>query len=274
MIKKDIDVRKIHQIFKGLRESTETDELKAISQRKLANETGISYSRISYLENENDDTMPSLNDLIAYRNFFGVSIDYLLGLEEEPSTNSQLRAISNEYGITSKALENIKESLLIKRFGKFDDDFKEALNMTLESKKLKDLLLELSIFYKFYPYTDRYSELTFHDMNNVIDSTVEENRINEIYNEYPFPSEIQLESTFYEKILLENVKEIISDIKEISPKYINTTKEEINRLNSIIDFYKNSKVKFTEQSLENRYKYLYDDLEKLNKRLELSKTKK
>lgn len=60
--------------FKDLREE------KGISQEKLADELGVSHGIISFWENGKRE--PKLSNLILIAEYFGVSIDYLAGLED------------------------------------------------------------------------------------------------------------------------------------------------------------------------------------------------
>ena len=55
-------------------------EEKGISQEKLADELGISHGIISFWENGKRE--PKLSNLILLAGYFGVSIDYLAGLED------------------------------------------------------------------------------------------------------------------------------------------------------------------------------------------------
>jgi transcriptional regulator with XRE-family HTH domain len=60
--------------FKDLREE------KGISQEKLADELGVSHGIISFWETGKRE--PKLSNLILIAEYFGVSIDYLAGLED------------------------------------------------------------------------------------------------------------------------------------------------------------------------------------------------
>lgn len=53
---------------------------KGIGQNKLARELGLSNASISYWENEKQE--PTASDLYKLASYFGVSSDYLLGLQE------------------------------------------------------------------------------------------------------------------------------------------------------------------------------------------------
>ena len=51
-----------------------------ISQEKLADELGVSHGIISFWENGKRE--PKLSNLVLIAEYFGVSIDYLAGLED------------------------------------------------------------------------------------------------------------------------------------------------------------------------------------------------
>lgn len=51
--------------------------MKGITQKQLAEDLGVPYQRISYLENGHRD--PKAEDLIKLADYFGVTTDYLLG---------------------------------------------------------------------------------------------------------------------------------------------------------------------------------------------------
>ena len=53
---------------------------KALSQRDLANATGISQNAIAFWEN--NKRVPNANAIIILANYFDVTTDYLLGLED------------------------------------------------------------------------------------------------------------------------------------------------------------------------------------------------
>jgi len=52
---------------------------KGLSQRELASKTGISQNAIAFWENEK--RVPNANAVATLAIFFGVSADYILGLE-------------------------------------------------------------------------------------------------------------------------------------------------------------------------------------------------
>lgn len=58
----------------------ELRQLKSISQVELANALGVTKQSVSNWENDN--IQPSIEMLIKLSKFFGVSTDYLLGIEK------------------------------------------------------------------------------------------------------------------------------------------------------------------------------------------------
>ena len=85
------------KIAKELREET------GLSQQKLGELIGLSSSGIAHLEI--GDNEPKGSTLIAYANYFGVSADYLLGLETEWGA----KQFSSSVPTYSKAEQNIIE---------------------------------------------------------------------------------------------------------------------------------------------------------------------
>lgn len=58
-------------------------EEKSITKTQLAEKIGCDQPKISKLENPESTTFPSVDNLIALADYFGVSIDYLLGIEKK-----------------------------------------------------------------------------------------------------------------------------------------------------------------------------------------------
>ena len=69
-----LNMRKFHEIFKELKKQS------GLSNVKLGKAIGVSYSSIHRWENGLCDIVS--DDLIKVAKFFGVSTDYLLGLED------------------------------------------------------------------------------------------------------------------------------------------------------------------------------------------------
>lgn len=61
--------------IRGLRED------KDLNQTQLAKKVGMTQRKISYIECEKCE--PSIDDIIAFCNFFNVTSDYLIGLKDK-----------------------------------------------------------------------------------------------------------------------------------------------------------------------------------------------
>ena len=64
-------------------------EEKSITKTQLAEKIGCDQPKISKLENPKNTTFPSVDNLIALADYFGVSIDYLLGVEKKEQNQIQ-----------------------------------------------------------------------------------------------------------------------------------------------------------------------------------------
>lgn len=94
--------------FLKLREGTETDEKKALTQKELAeifkSQLGIpiSQSTISKLENDGI-TIPDKSVLKAYREYFSVSTDFLLGFTEYETNNIETQKVCFLTGLSERS---------------------------------------------------------------------------------------------------------------------------------------------------------------------------
>lgn len=70
-----------------------------LNQSEMAEKLGVSVSSYQKYEREKNSIMPSIEVLIKIAEFFGVSVDYLLGRENQPESDN----------ITAK--ESIREHL-------------------------------------------------------------------------------------------------------------------------------------------------------------------
>lgn len=77
-------------------------KLRNISQKELAEHLGQKPNVISYWCS--GARTPNTTQLAEIARFLNVSADYLLGLTEEPTTDSSVKAITNLTGLTEKAL--------------------------------------------------------------------------------------------------------------------------------------------------------------------------
>ncbi len=117
-------------VFKQLRESTETDAKPALTQGELSNEFAeqgntISQSFISKLEKSKaDPPTTSYNAIKAYSMYFNVTADYLLGLRDTKQVDENISMINKVTGLSEKSINALKQM----RNGNEIDDFFETLN--------------------------------------------------------------------------------------------------------------------------------------------------
>lgn len=245
--KKNFDkesIKKIHTIFKELRERTESPFRKALSQRELATEIGVAHSRISKLEAIDDETEPSISDLLAYRSYFNVTIDYLLGLESDPSTDVDLRSIAKDFGLTARSIKNLRESVCENRTaGIYNGDSKKilnALNIILESDYLPLFLKECDRFFNYFPKfgTTIYA---FSDGSN--------DRLNNDFisssNKYVYKLEVNVKDFMedydknlllpkdFQKIIADNIITYLFDIRMLTKTYNENCVIELERIKKI-----------------------------------------
>ena len=92
---------------------------KGITQKDLAKEIGVSMSAISFWESGINE--PKASYVVKLSNFFGVSAEYILGMEDEfgtPTTALGVRAADSPRGVTSTSPNSLteKENALIEAF--------------------------------------------------------------------------------------------------------------------------------------------------------------
>lgn len=274
--------------MRELRERTESPNRKALSQRELASEIGVAHSRISKLEAEEDETEPSLSDLLAYRSYFNVSIDYLLGLESEPSTDVDLKAISNEYGISSKSMENIRRIIdkdcSLRCYNDVLDDYTLAMryvvNAFLESISLEDFFIDFVDYLNFYAMSDEsvYIWSTYQqEIENYNDITIKDFYTDFLSDADCDSSKMVLNPDIFDDVLLNKVKNSIKDIKRNSALYNELNYLEWVRISGNIEKIKEdikSNSNLSEKDKENMINALLNDsihknrLNKLQKELE------
>lgn len=232
----DDQIKAIHSRLASLRKNTETADQKAISQRELARRTGLTFPRISNLENENDDTEPSIADLLAYRNYFNVSVDYLLCLEDEPTTDVSMKAIYKEYGLSSEALFSLKTLKELDLPFSNSKDLLEVLNVILESEEMFVLLRSLERYFKFYPSPDTGGYA-------FVSKSLEENLMPEGADAFSFAfdeDKLSFSADEFDEILFKFATAIFTEIKLDSPYYKKGMEEELAlRKKEVENFNKN-----------------------------------
>lgn len=94
----------------------ELRESKKISQQELAAKIGVSQSTIGMWESRKRE--PSFSTIEKIADFFGVSVDYLLGRSSETSIDEQLSGVEFAlYGEEKDLTDEEKEKIL--EFAKF-----------------------------------------------------------------------------------------------------------------------------------------------------------
>lgn len=225
----DDQIKAIHSRFASLRKNTETADQKAISQRELARRTGLTFPRISNLENENDDTEPSIADLLAYRNYFNVSVDYLLCLEDEPTTDVDVKTLVERYGLSSKSLNSLERLIVRAESGFFGSPVK-TLNTLIEDDNLLSFLWALEVYLDFYPSsTKEYAafELSFDESKQ--ESLDLKNLYFDLSNEKKL---LRVTSDQYAQIALDCVKERLVSIKKSSDTYMKNVEKDLQETQS------------------------------------------
>lgn len=82
--------------------------LKNFRQKDLAKSLGVTDNTISYFCR--GTRTPNTIQLIEIAKVLNVSTDYLLGLTDQPTTDSDLTAVCQYTGLSQKAVENIKQN--------------------------------------------------------------------------------------------------------------------------------------------------------------------
>ena len=107
-----------------------------LTQQQLSSNLGITASAIGFLENEQRE--PTANTVLRYANYFEVSTDYLLGLEDD------FGAISIQ---TKKNAElSPDEKAIIENFRKLSPDLMHRASTYMQ--KLLELENDNDIFYQ------------------------------------------------------------------------------------------------------------------------------
>lgn len=78
-----------------------------LSIADLSNKTGISETGLRNYESKKENRMPRVFELIEIATTFNVSSDYLLGLSDVRSRDTNMQAVCEFTGLSEKAVKNI-----------------------------------------------------------------------------------------------------------------------------------------------------------------------
>ena len=117
---------------------------------KIEKNTGvhISHTQLGNYENSDKKLIPSINNILALSQFYGVSVDYLLGRTCSKKNNYTDQMTANKFGLSDKSmniLANIKKNNLFS-----DNTFKlQLINYIVENEWfLTNLAENLVSYYK------------------------------------------------------------------------------------------------------------------------------
>lgn len=103
---------------------SEIRKQKGITQKEAAKAANIAYQ--TYNNYENDKAIPPLDNLIKLADFFGCSIDYLVGREDEDGAimiyGNQLSKDENQLIDKLRALPDIKKKIAYKYIDFLSED--------------------------------------------------------------------------------------------------------------------------------------------------------
>lgn len=199
-----------------------------------------------------DRENPRIDTIVSIAKGLNTSLDYLLGITDEPSTNIELQSVSKEYGLTSKSLNNIKETTRDIEGNKFSEHLQrsQAINTLLESPLLGDFLTCFSDYLNFYSSLDSYSFI----------SKVEDDDLKNDVLEFKDSDGFLTSQNMVDIVLLEELKNTLKEIKENSEIFMNNYQIEFDRLIAEHD-------RLATLYEKNKNSLLGDRLTKINRRL-------
>lgn len=183
-------------VYKKLRESTETDKKRALNQSELAAEfekegNPLTQSVISKLETSTKEPPTKSFEVIkAYSEHFKVTSDYLLGLRDIPVVDENIVMMCNYLGLSDES---------IKRLHDYDDEYKVLLDRMIKSND--DMLKYILVSIYTYLFSKGSTVTIKNSLFNIV-STLEKEESQEIlkYNAtQAFEIVLQLLNRIYEK---------------------------------------------------------------------------
>ena len=141
---------------------------KGLSIQDVTNATGVHKSMISALENEPKDGKirdVGYSNIVKLAQFYGVSIDWLLGISDVRSPEINLQSACKYTGLTEKTIAEIRK-LCVDGFFNDENEFSELLEVLFTNGTFRFLLDELFAFYislsAMQLDTHIYTEITDH----------------------------------------------------------------------------------------------------------------
>lgn len=142
----------------------ELRKLKNLTQRELAKQIGITQPALSNYE---DGRNPEISILTKLADFFGVTVDYLIGREPKSRTikTYQYYVLDDDYTLKKLGVTAPTSEIPILDEGEF-----EALKYSLESNdKLSDCLYDLCrLYYSKLYHTDDISDASFEELARIL----------------------------------------------------------------------------------------------------------
>ncbi|MBQ9733758.1 MAG: helix-turn-helix transcriptional regulator [Clostridia bacterium] len=152
-----------------------------ITQEELCNVLNVK-SRQSVTGYTDGSTIPTIDKIVALADYFGVSADYLLGLAEEKTRNTELRSVCEFTGLSERAI-NVIKSLKPQREG-VPARHLELLNNIVSSESFKVFLRYFQIAKDFTEETQNSPYLELTKLNYDQDSSLESNMMLARYNAF------------------------------------------------------------------------------------------
>ncbi len=155
----DYDVSKTSDRLKLSRKA------KKLTQDQVAERAHQKIQQSTISDYERGKRPPEVEDIFLLSRLYGVSADYLLGLQEDPTSNIEMKAITQTLGISEAAIKNIMD---ISRYyesihdGDFQNEpyFKNLPSRILASKYFKNLIIEFfQMLIKYRAASERLSEI-------------------------------------------------------------------------------------------------------------------
>ena len=130
-----------------------------LSQQKLADIIGISKGALGFYEIGKNS--PDILTLTAFAQYFGVSADYLLGLSDNRTTDTNLQEVTNYTSLSEKAIDNLThfkdmpEKEFFENYGRSATTLELAtpqnvLSDFFETENLSNLILSIYRYFEDY----------------------------------------------------------------------------------------------------------------------------